>query len=293
MIDARVARWLFRLSRIAERTGWKKTVMGRATAQWAARRFLGGPSELPPSTLSFRLDGLELAFPRDCAFVYARPEFEQGTRRLLGRLLEPGMTVVDVGANVGFLTATMARAVGATGHLFAVEPAPGNLEILRHNLRANEIDNVTVLPFACGAARQRQVLHLRRHSTLHSLHGDDESSPMEDQVDVRRLDDLVSDRVDLVKVDTEGAEMEVLAGMDRILEENPGVHLVVEWNVPGLRRADQAPDALPRWLRAHAFDVRLIDEDTGDLLDIDPLLERLSLGELPTDWFCNLYAVRP
>lgn len=293
MIDARVARWLFRLSRIAERTGWKDSALGRATAQWVARRFLRGPSNLPPSTLSFRLHGLDLAFPRDCAFVYARPDFERGTRRLLGELLQPGMTVADVGANVGYLTALMARAVGPSGKVYAVEPAPANVDILRHNVRTNRLDNVEVLPFACGTARRERVLYLRPNATLHSLHpGRDEDGLSEARVAERTLDDLVHEPVDLVKIDTEGAEIDVLEGMGQLLENCSSLHLIVEWNVPGLQRAHRAPNALPVWLRSRGFSVRVIDEATGEMLDVDPFLRRLRRGELPAGWFSNLYAVR-
>lgn len=294
MASATVARLLFRLSRLAERVGLKETAAGRLAKRLAARLFLRAPTGLPASALRYSVDGLRFSFPRDCAFVFARPDFERGTRRLLAELLEPGMTVVDVGANVGFLSVLMARAVGPAGRLFAIEPAPGNVRFLRHNLAANGFAEATVLPVACGAARHTRTLYLRKHSTLHSLHaGPDEAPEGEVEVEERPLDELIPGAVDLVKVDTEGAELEVLEGMIRLLADSPGIRLVLEWNPPGLRRAGHQAIELPRWLRERGFGVWWIDEREGTLEDIDPLLERLERDELPTGWFGNVYAVRP
>ena len=158
MTHVKVARLLFRLSGLAQRTGLKDTRLGRAAARLAGK-LLGGPRHLPASALTFEVEGLAFTFPRDSAFVFARPDFERGTRHLLAQRLGPGMTAVDVGANVGFLTAWMARAVGPTGRLYSVEPAPSNLPYLRHNVEANGLAQVEVLAMAAGATSRPRRLH--------------------------------------------------------------------------------------------------------------------------------------
>ena len=59
---------------------------------------------------------------------------EPGTRRILTKFLSPGMTFVDVGAHIGLLTLAGARAVGPTGKVLAIEPAPTAFEALRRTI---------------------------------------------------------------------------------------------------------------------------------------------------------------
>lgn len=291
MANVKVARWLFRLSGLARRTGLSDTRLGRGAAR-AAAKLLRAAEGLPASALRYEVDGFTFTFPRDTAFVFARPDFERGTRRLLAERLRPGMTAVDVGANAGFLTAWMARAVGPSGKVYAVEPAPGNLVYLRHNVEANDLAQVEVLPVACGAAARLRSLYLSRYGTLHSFHDCAEATGEVVEVAERPLDALVSEPVDLVKIDAEGAELEVLSGMSRLISQNPRLELVVEWNPPGLLRAGLTVRSLPEGLRAKGFAVYRIEEPGGRLVEVDPLIEALETGRLPDGWFANLYAAR-
>src|SRR5207244_8912252 len=83
--------------------------------------------------------------------------WEPDESALIDRKLGAGMTAVDLGAHVGYLTIRAARAVGATGRVIAVEPAPLNFALLNANLRRNGFANVLTIPAAAwrksGTAR--------------------------------------------------------------------------------------------------------------------------------------------
>ncbi len=83
--------------------------------------------------------------------VALRGEFaEYETIEWLRGVVKPGMTVIDVGANVGQMTLEMAHLVGPQGKVYAIEPAPGNVRILREHVRGNGFDDrVTVIEAAC------------------------------------------------------------------------------------------------------------------------------------------------
>lgn len=155
---------------------------------------------------------------RDASGDYAGGINELPVQEALAALLRPGFTCYDIGANVGFFSLIAARMVGTTGHVVAFEPVPGIAERARHNVRLNRLANVTVLPYAIGERSGTSTLTLTRHPGGATL-----VRPTSDGVDraisvgVVSVDEVVDGRLapppDLVKIDVEGAEFGVLAGM--------------------------------------------------------------------------------
>lgn len=286
-------RLAFGFSGLAAKKSWKRFRLYRAASALALRTLFRPPPGLPSSALSVRLEGLTLALPRGSSFVYANRSFELGTRKWLHRLLAPGKIFVDVGANIGFHTALAARRVGPSGRVVAVEPTPENLLFLRANLAANRLDHVEVLPYAAGSRAGRSRLYLHRQGTLNTLHPSASHGASESiEVEVKPLDELVRGPIDVVKIDTEGAEIEVLQGMSRLLAENPSVSVLVEWNRPRLALAGHRFEDLPKLLETRGFTVSVIAEATGALQPAEEVLDEAAAGRLAPDWFANCLAER-
>ena len=136
---------------------------------------------------------------------------------------QPGMTVIDVGANVGVYTFSAAQRVGATGRVLAVEPFSGCVDCLAETRRLNQLDWVTVCR---GAASDRNgIAHLALHSASEMnqvMTEADASEIATEAVPCFTLDTLMEreglQRVDLLKIDAEGHELQVLKGSDRLLK---------------------------------------------------------------------------
>jgi len=176
---------------------------------------------------------------------------------LMDAAIGPGATVVDVGANVGYNTVYASRRVGPTGRVVAIEPAADNLAVLRENIATNGLANVVVVPIAAGRAHEVRKFFLRGEtSAVNSLFPESVYAAVTsvEQVRVAPLDDLVDVDPDLVKIDVEGAELEVLAGMTRLLGRSV-VRLIVEWHPALQEAAGHAPDGLPRLLLDHGLTV--------------------------------------
>ena len=196
---------------------------------------------------------------------------EPGTRRLLTRLLVPGMTFVDVGAHIGLLTLAGARAVGPQGRVVALEPTPITFDLLVRALAINGLsDRVEAQCLACGA-RPDAVRFMWQpcSGTVRSLiprPACSERGASRIEVDVVRLDDLlpIGAQVDVVKIDVEGAELDVLAGMTRILRENPDLAIIAEFGPAHLRRAQITPDGGLRHSTCHSLEAYAIDELSGE-----------------------------
>ena len=141
--------------------------------------------------------------------------------------IKPGMTVIDVGANVGVYTFSAARQVGSAGRVLAVEPFSGCVRCLQETCKINQLSWVTI---CAGAASDRSGiarLSLNTASELNEIVNPDTTEMMEpatfEEVTCFTLDSLVEkhniSEIDFVKIDAEGHELQVLLGSERILNQ--------------------------------------------------------------------------
>jgi FkbM family methyltransferase len=139
--------------------------------------------------------------------------------------IQSGMTVIDVGANVGVYTISAARRVGATGRVIAVEPFSNCVQCLQETCRVNGLDWVTVCR---GAASDRDgMIRLALHgaSELNQVITAEAELPAGtyEEVPCFSLDTLIEreklHRVEMLKIDAEGHELQVLKGSDRLLKD--------------------------------------------------------------------------
>jgi FkbM family methyltransferase len=220
-------------------------------------------------------------------------ELERGTRLLIQRFLAPGDCFVDVGANVGMHTIAAARVVGSTGRVIAIEPFAETARLLKKSVAMNELSeavtfHVTALSNRIGT----QTLYLGSTHTHNSLYPLPEvevapaaGPPVE--VPVTTLDTVLASccHVELIKIDVEGAELDVLAGAHDTLAKNPEVGLIVEFGPSHIRRTGHNTD---EWLAAFqqlGFAYQVINEETG-------ALEQWSVERLEQVESANLFFAR-
>jgi len=148
-----------------------------------------------------------------------RNEFQK-----LSKLISPGSTVVDVGANMGFMALIFSRLVGKRGKVISLEPSKQTFNKLRRNLDENAILNVVSKNMGCASGTANTELRKLSASSGHnSLAVTAKESPRAkaENVLVDTLDNIVQPfgKVDFLKIDTEGFESEVLEGALKILKE--------------------------------------------------------------------------
>lgn len=167
--------------------------------------------------------------------------------------VQSGMCAVDVGANIGYYSILLGRAVGSTGRVLSFEPEPYNYSILSRNVRHNDLDGrVTPVPAALADKPGKSQLFMdRRFFGVHSLSGENRISGGRQSVvdvDVVTLDDAVeahglTDRVNFLKIDAQGAEGMILAGATRLLAQ-PHLTLLMEIWPHGLRNCGSSIDGV-------------------------------------------------
>jgi FkbM family methyltransferase len=149
--------------------------------------------------------------------------FELAELRFVSHAAMPGSTAIDVGANIGLFTAEMSAAVGPVGQVIAIEPLPNNAVQLRATIAAGVFTNVRVEECAAGADTREVVLNLAADNAYPSTQEPREgmSSGGTLRVRQRTLDEIWQDagtpRVSFIKIDVEGAEVDVLRGASRLL----------------------------------------------------------------------------
>lgn len=160
--------------------------------------------------------GPMLALPGDqfitrCLEVYG--EFSPAEWLLLEQIIKPGMTVVEVGSNIGAHTVPMARAC-APGRLLAFEPQQRVFQILCANLVQNGVTNVIASPDALGAESGAATIPPLDYAGQHNFGGVSLQNPHAEGQAARiiRLDDLELPALGLLKVDVEGFEVQVITG---------------------------------------------------------------------------------
>jgi FkbM family methyltransferase len=188
-------------------------------------------------------------------------QWEPAESAWLRRTIRPGDLVIDCGANIGYLTLLASTATGPTGTVLAVEPEPANVALLRFNLWRNACDNVAVAQVAAGS--RRDVLALRLNpSNLgdHQLHPEPAAGDL--LVPTIALDDLLADmRVDVAKIDTQGVDHDVVAGLARTIARNPGLRLLVEFWLEGMASRNVDPAAVLAGYRALNRPLELLTND--------------------------------
>lgn len=245
----------------------------------------------PTKTITF--DGLKLTGAiEDYGFLkaLAAGEREPYTCKLIAQRATPGALVVDVGAHLGHYSLIAGRGVGNSGKVLAFEPHPRNLKYLRQNIQDNDLsDHVVVVSQAISAQRGSATFYVDEFesdtSGLHQSSAD--SLPM--QIETAPLSAHLPDGQlpSLIKVDVEGAELEVLSGMENIIENakkaGSPFALVIECNDAALTLAGASAELLVQRLKKFGLKLFLIDERESQLI---PLQEGAQVKECQ-NLFCE------
>jgi FkbM family methyltransferase len=159
-----------------------------------------------------------------------------------------GDVVVDVGAHMGRYTLISSKHVGQNGKVIAIEAHPGNFEILNRNIKLNKLTNVIPLNYAVYSEQTKLKLYLpveelgytMHHSTMFnyiSTKYNMESEGKFIEVNANTLDNLLLQQqqngishadINWIKIDVEGAELEVLKGAANILSKSKDIALLIE-----------------------------------------------------------------
>jgi len=184
-----------------------------------------------PARVQFELRRLKFARQiRMGTFSSPEPEIN-----LVADCLGDGDWAIDVGANVGHYTCTMARYVGASGRVLAFEPIPTSFALLAANVRASGVRNVTLFNVALSSEASVSAMSIPRYEEtgICNYYQARISNEGDFPVLCMKLDAIpILGKVALVKIDVEGHDLQVLIGMETLLSKDRPL-LIVEGSLSG------------------------------------------------------------
>jgi FkbM family methyltransferase len=201
---------------------------------------------------------------------FALGTYEPAVQDALSASLGLGQVFYDIGANIGFFSLIAARKVGREGRVYAFEPVPRNARSIELSARLNGFDTLEVFADAVGAAAGRATLLLARHigGAVLAFLGPPPDLSSSIEVPLITIDAAIQ-RYDLrpphlIKIDVEGAELDVLHGMkDTLLAHRP--KLICEVDDATSCGADNKARAVSDFLLSAGYEVSSIPPSYGDI----------------------------
>lgn len=217
------------------------------------------------------------------------------TNFLMGRVRE-GMTVIEIGTNLGYYTVLLTALIGDSGKLHGFEASSKMYDFTHRNLEVNGLlrraalnqkavfSQSKTLQFSCfkhhpggstvAPVSQKSANHLR-----------DEVEVVE--VEAISLDDYFGSnvpKVDLLKVDAEGSEAHIFKGMERVIQANPQLEIIFEFAQALTRNTGETPEGLIDFLQGYGYKLHVIQTDST--------AKEVSREELLTMQHCEVFACR-
>ena len=206
--------------------------------------------------------------------------YEKAETRFFQSACRDGMTFLDVGANLGYYTALAARAVGPNGRVLAVEPDPDSFGYLEQTIAANAVGNVEAFPVAASDAPATLPLYISTDNRGDNrLYASGEDRPQV-EVTARPLDALLRenkiDTVDLIKIDVQGYEPKVIAGLRETITSSPNLTLLTEFWPQGIDEAGEDANEFLQTLRELGLTLHELQPDgsLAELTDDTDLIAR-------------------
>lgn len=224
--------------------------------------------------ISIEIDGNIISGSlKDRAFLYALRDgaFEPATIRLFKEVVKSTMVVLDIGAYVGYYSILASKLVGLNGKVYAFEPDPDSFFTLCRNINSNNCVNVTSVQKALSDSSGALEFYIHPDDVTRTGLFPREKWSKKIIVESTTIDEIIEGRrVDVVKIDAEGAECMILDGMKETIAANPNLIIIIEMNPAALRDAGCSSDALLKKLKGFGYsDIIALDEQrskTGEVL---------------------------
>jgi FkbM family methyltransferase len=216
---------------------------------------------------------------------------EPDVSKILKKRLKEGMTVLDIGGNVGLISRICAKQVGKSGHVWVFEPDPITRSFLDYNVK--KCANVCVSPIAISDENATANLNIHPGSgTANSLVAFEAASHAI-EVECMTLDTFLDQHPqispDCIKIDVEGAELKVLAGMKETIKRFPSLFIIIEFCPQNLANGSYTSADYYNMLKSLGFSVEIISDngETSRVNSLDDLVNKLG-----DEIYCNLLCYR-
>lgn len=203
---------------------------------------------------------------------------------LLKKHIKPGDTVLDIGANIGFYATILADLVGDKGTIHCFEPDPTNFGHLKDAVERYK--NIHINNKAVGPKTEKLKIYTSKELNVDHRTYKPEHYDKEIEIDAVSIDDYMKGgKVDFIKMDIQGFEMEALKGMKDTLKNNPDVKIISEFWPYGLKKAGSSLRDYFVALKESGFEIQILKENKLEDLSLEKVLE---MENLPEEKYFNI-----
>ncbi len=227
--------------------------------------------------------------------MIALESYESYETKLFREILKEGMTVVDIGANIGYYSVIAGKRVGTNGKVFSFEPENINFSFLEKNISKNSLRNTKAFQTALSDKPGTQNLFLYKENKGSYSLVDNRKTKVSIPVAVDTLDNVLGrnniSSVDIIKIDIEGGEYLAFLGAKEILSKSSKLIVMTEFFPNAIRRFNKDPLDFLKLFRDRGFSISLINEDKKELTpikNIEEFLKDFSGSEI----MVNLYITK-
>ncbi len=198
-------------------------------------------------------------------------EYEYHDLRILSRWLRPGAVVFDVGANFGYYSLNLASALNGKGHVYAFEPSKGSFSRLQENINLNNLQSkITASRLGLSESGGAAFLH---HDPTNSGAATVSHKDEGETISIDTLDNFCRankiPRVDVIKIDVEGHELQVIKGGTKFLSLHRPA-MMIEFNSTALEASGQTVEALAQAIRGLGYELRVAHRDKLSPMSVLP-----------------------
>lgn len=176
--------------------------------------------------------------------------YEPHTTEIVKKEVKEGNVCVDVGASHGYFTMLFASLVGDQGKVYSFEPTDNQFKYLTKNI-ANNNYNIRVIA-ENAAAWSEETMNPKLKINLGNSH----------EIRGIKLDDILPTKVDFIKIDVDGTELEVLKGLENTIKNNPQLKLIIEFYPKYIENQGYDPETVKNFLYRY-FTCDIIEGDYG------------------------------
>jgi len=168
--------------------------------------------------------------------AHGKAGYEPKTTQLVKDLVKEGDVCVDVGASIGYFSVLFGKLVGEKGKVYAIEPVKQQHPYFLDNISINGLQNIVNL-YSCAAWDKEEIKEMFSAALLKETNTKVQCVP---------LDLITGDlpKVDFIKIDVDGSEIQVLKGMEKTIEKNPNLKMIIEYYPKYLQDAGNNPQEL-------------------------------------------------
>ena len=216
--------------------------------------------------------------------------------KIIKNNVKDGDNVIDLGANIGYFTLILAKLVGPTGKVFAFEPDPRNLALLKKNVEYNNYKNVIIVPKAVSNVNDKCTLYTGQKTFGQNKIYKPKNTKIQKFIPIDsetvRLDDFfrtngLLDKISFIKLDVEGAEFLAFSGMKEILKLTKNIKIFTEAEISYLEDAGSSYDQFIDLLTENDFTFSLADNRSETLTKVNKSqLEKILNDEGSVNIFC-------